>query len=133
MPRKGKWWAPDRKSNWLKSSEVTVVTMLEDDVGAEELHNNQTNSKKTFTTNVSKCKNKPLNPTCLDKLNTSEVKIVLDKLPTHTLKDSCKHWLQNTSIFKLDSAPHNSTTSQVSPQIQPNNPTNLCDTDGRSL
>jgi len=133
MPRKGKWWGPDRKSNWLKSSEVTVVTMLEDNVDGEEFHSNQPNSEKTITTNASQCKNKPLNPTCLDKLNTSEVKIVLDKLPTNTLKDSCKHWLQNTSIFKLDSAPHNPITSQTSTEIQSKDPTNLSDRDGSSM
>ena len=127
VPRNGKWWGPDRKSNWLKSSEVTVVTMLEDNIGAEEFHINKTNSEKKFRTDSPRSKNTPLNPTCLDKLNTSEVKIVLEKLPTNTGKDSCKHWLQNTSIFKLDSAPHNHIASQTSTEIQSNVSTNLKD------
>lgn len=133
VPRNGKWWGPDRKSNWLKSSEVTVVTMLEDNVSEEEFHSNLPNSETYFTTDTAQCKNKPLNPTCLDKLNTSEVKIVLEKLPTNTHKDSSKHWLQNTSIFKLDSAPHNFITSQTSTEIRSNVSTHLSNSVGSPL
>ena len=102
MPRKGKWWAPERKSNWLKSSEVTVVTMLEDN--SEENEGTKLKSREKSTKIDTTSADRSLEQVYLSKLNPSEVKVVVN-----TSKDEkrnsklSKNWLQNTSIFKLTS------------------------------
>ena len=112
MPRKGKWWAPERKSNWLKSSEVTVVTMLEE--SAESNEDSKLKSKGKFKNADIISPGKNLQHQYLSKLNPSEVKVVVGQSPDKkNNKDSTKNWLQNTSIFKLDSNDP-STSNEVS-------------------
>ena len=102
MPRKGKWWAPESKSNWLKSSEVTVVTMVDDNlVGADK---SAVGSKGKCSRTDIPSPDKAINQAYLSKLNPSEVKIVVGSSSDEkSKKDSAKNWLQNTSIFKLNS------------------------------
>ena len=102
MPRKGKWWAPEGKSNWLKSSEVTVVTMVDDNLmGADK---SAVGSKAKCSSTDIPSPDKAINQAYLSKLNPSEVKIVVGSSSDEKRKkDSAKNWLQNTSIFKLNS------------------------------
>ena len=112
MPRKGKWWAPERKSNWLKSSEVTVVTMLEEDAEGDDDSKLRSQGKFKSTDIVSP--GKVLQHQYLTNLNPSEIKVVVGQSPDEkNNKDSATNWLQNTSIFKLDSSDP-STSTEVS-------------------
>ena len=119
MPRKGKWWAPERKSNWLKSSEVTVVTMLEEDAEGEKDSKLGSKGKNRSTDIISP--GKVLQHQYLSKLNPSEVKVVVGQSPDEkNNKDSTKNWLQNTSIFKLDSNDPSTSTEVSSESILSN-------------
>ena len=132
-PRKGNWWGPDRKSSWLKSSEVTVVTMLEENESTEGCHGKQLSSEKKFTDDGDLETHRLFNPERLNKVNTSEVKIVPEKLQKSDTKNSCKNWLENTSIFKLDSMSQNTITSQNSIDIQSSDSTNSSNSSGSSF
>ena len=100
--------------------------MLEDNLNAEGSDSFKSDTKSKTTTSDIIHTNKPLNPACLDKLNPSEVKLLINQTPSIKHKDPSENWLQNTSIFKLSSnSLHNSTNSQGSVNDPLNGSSNL--------
>ena len=60
------------------------------------------------------CSNKPLSSQYLNKLNPSKVKILIDNIPNKEPQPLSQDWLQNTSIFKLNSTISNEQSPMIS-------------------
>ena len=147
MPRKGKWWSPERKTNWLSSAEVTVVTIVDDVRPSKETvrDEDQQNANK-FANHVKRnsekeegeeetppirvtCTDPSLQPEYLDRLTPTKVAMVHsadEHIGTsHTKHKICpkEDWMQkNTTIFKLGSPTFLTDTSSLSSSN--NNPNN---------
>ena len=74
----------------------------------------ETNSKIKCTVDEMICTNKPLNSQYLNKLNPSKVKILIDNIPNKEPQPLSQDWLQNTSIFKLNSTISNEQSPMIS-------------------
>ena len=111
--RKGKWWGPERKTNWLKSSEVTVVTMVENN-DVDKSTSDEATPKIKCSVDEMICSNEPLSSQYLNKLNPSKVKILIDNIPNKEPQPLAQDWLQNTSIFKLNSTISNEQSPMIS-------------------
>ena len=74
----------------------------------------EANSKIKCTVDEMICTNKPLNSQYLNKLNPSKVKILIDNIPNKEPQPLAQDWLQNTSIFKLNSTSWNKQSPLIS-------------------
>ena len=74
----------------------------------------EANSKTKCTMDEMICSNKPLNSQYLNKLNPSKVKILIDNIPNKEPQPLAQDWLQNTSIFKLNSTSWNKQSPMIS-------------------
>ena len=74
----------------------------------------EANSKIKCTVDEMICSNTPLNSQYLNKLNPSKVKILIDNIPNKEPQPLAQEWLQNTSIFKLNSTSWNKQSPMIS-------------------
>ena len=89
------------------------MTMVENNDVDKGMSSDEATPKIKCSVDEMICSNKPLSSQYLNKLNPSKVKILIDNIPNKEPQPLSQDWLQNTSIFKLNSTISNEQSPMI--------------------